>query len=457
MNCIFCCVFNQEKYVDMFFLLLESIFIYGELDFNTHILIYTSTEFMNKIKHSHLYNDEKIKFEINDTYDSIRKSCRSRYDLFSFPSIKNYNKILYLDTDILIKNGINQVFDVCKEDLLYVMEEGEIDNNSDFWGKSLFGNEIDNYEDKSAFTSGILLFNNCEIIKDLFNKTIKAFDTFNFVLNDQPYMVYNAFKYNLYNNKILKSLVENYYNNSQNDKVIYHFPGGPGGYEHKIHNMTIFLDKLKEITITNNINKAKGYIDTYLLPIIHNCGELLEGNIFMFHHTTVYKDDSFINKPKNISNLVLNKNIKNVMEIGFNSGFSSLLMLLTNPNLSISCFDLGEHKYTMPCYEKLKETFGDRINITIGDSTKTLQNVNNNYDLIHIDGGNSTEVVDSDIINSYRLSKQGTILIMDDYNFPNLHSLWDAYIIKYNLKKLDIHVYESPHHDIKYVCTPLEL
>jgi hypothetical protein len=183
--------------------------------------------------------------------------------------------------------------------------------------------------------------------------------------------------------------------------------------------MTIFLDKLKEITITNNINKAKGYIDTYLLPIIHNCGELLEGNIFMFHHTTVYKDDSFINKPKNISNLVLNKNIKNVMEIGFNSGFSSLLMLLTNPYLSISCFDLGEHKYTMPCYEKLKETFGDRINITIGDSTKTLQNVNNNYDLIHIDGGHSTEVANSDIINSYRLSKQGTILIMDDYNFPN--------------------------------------
>jgi hypothetical protein len=214
--------------------------------------------------------------------------------------------------------------------------------------------------------------------------------------------------------------------------------------------MTNFLNNIKDFTINNNINKAKTYIDTNLLPIIYNCGELLEGNIFTIHQTTVYTD-VYLNKSKNISNLVLNKSIKKVMEIGFNSGFSTLLMLISNPSIQVSCFDLGEHKYTIPCYEKLKETFGDRINITIGDSTKTLQNINDNYDLIHIDGGHSTEVADSDIINSYRLSKKGTILIMDDYDFPNLHNLWDSYIIKYNLKILDIGLYITSHHDIKYV------
>ena len=71
MNCIFVCVFNQEKYVEMFYLLLESIFIYGNLDDNTDILIYTSTPFMNMIKQSQLFNDEKVKFEINDTYNDI--------------------------------------------------------------------------------------------------------------------------------------------------------------------------------------------------------------------------------------------------------------------------------------------------------------------------------------------------------------------------------------------------
>jgi hypothetical protein len=50
-SCIFCCVFNQEKYVEMFYLLLESINIYGNLDDNIDILVYTSTPFMNMIKH----------------------------------------------------------------------------------------------------------------------------------------------------------------------------------------------------------------------------------------------------------------------------------------------------------------------------------------------------------------------------------------------------------------------
>lgn len=448
MNCIFLCVFNQEKYIDMFFLLLESIFIYGNLDDNTNILVYTSTQFMNVIKRSHLFCD-KIKFEINDTYHNIDKACKARLDLFNLPSLVNYNKILYLDTDILVKDDINKVFNVCEEDILYVLEEGEINSNNDYWGKSLFGNEITNYNDKSAFTSGILLFNNCEKIKDLFNKIKEDIINIPHYFHDQPYIVYNAFKYNLYNNKILKSLVVNNDNNIHSDKVIHHFPGGPGVCQHKIDAMTIFLNNIKDFTINNNINETKTYIDTNLLPIINNCGELLEGNIFMLHHTTNYTN-AFLNKSKNISNLVLNKNIKDVMEIGFNSGFSTLLMLISNPNIHISCFDLGVHKYTIPCYEKLKEKFGDRINITIGDSTKTLQNINDNYDLIHIDGGHSTEVADSDIINSYRLSKQGTILIMDDYDFPWLHPLWDSYIVKYNLKKLDINVYNSPHHDIKY-------
>jgi lipopolysaccharide biosynthesis glycosyltransferase len=247
MNCIFCCVFNQDKYVDMFYLLLESILTYGNLDDNTNILVYTSTPFMDRINTSPLFTENKIKFEINDTLDTIDKACKARLQLFNLPSITNYNKILYLDTDIIVKNDINKVFDVCKEDTLYVLEEGNLDTGfHDHHGRSLFGDELNNYEDKTAFTSGILLFNNCEKIKDLFNKIIE--DTIerpnDFVCCDQPYIVYNAFKYQLYNNKILKSLVVNNDHNIHSDKVIHHFPGGPGIYQHKIDYMTTFLNNI---------------------------------------------------------------------------------------------------------------------------------------------------------------------------------------------------------------------
>ena len=454
MKCIFLCVFNQNEYVDMLFMLLESIFIYGQLDDTIDILVYTSTQFMNRIKQSHLFND-KIKFELNDTYNSIDSACKARLDLFSLGSISNYNKVLYLDTDIIIKGDLKQIFDVCKLDVLYALEEGEIDSNTNYWGKSLFGDEVDNYSDKTAFSSGMLLFNNCESIRNLFSN-INTHIKQNLEQNrehsfyDQPYIVYNAFKYNLYNITVMNLFAVNNCNDIYGDKIIYHFPGGPGIHQHKIVNMTRFLFNLKESTITINIYKAKQYINEYLIPIIKKSGVKLEGNIFMTHHTIEYTD-TFLTKAKNISNFVLNSNVTNVMEIGFNAGFSTLLMLISNPKLHIACFDLGEHAYVLPCYHQIKSTFGERIDLILGDSTKTLLTATGKYDLIHIDGGHATEIASSDVIQSYRMSRHGTILIMDDYDFHNLHDMWDRFIIMYDLKKLDLLTYNTPYHDAKCV------
>jgi hypothetical protein len=128
------------------------------------------------------------------------------------------------------------------------LEEGEINSNTEFWGKKLFGDEIYNHTDKTAFTSGILLFNNCEQIKDLFDKINQDIISrpFFFHCYDQPYIIYNSFKYNLYNNKILKSLVVNNDYNIYSDKVIHHFPGTPGYYYKKIEKMNIFLNKMNK-------------------------------------------------------------------------------------------------------------------------------------------------------------------------------------------------------------------
>ena len=189
----------------MFFLLLESIKLYGTLDEQTQILVYTSSEFMKIIKNSAFFNKDKIVFAINDNYNTIDLACKARLDLFELPTISMYNKILYLDTDIIVTGDINKMFELIKTDILYTLKEGVIDNENNYWGKILFGPEINNYIDKSAFTSGILLFNNCDKIKTLF-AAIKAdiiTRPYQFVCFDQPYIIYNAFKYNLYDNKIL--------------------------------------------------------------------------------------------------------------------------------------------------------------------------------------------------------------------------------------------------------------
>lgn len=188
MNCVFICVFNNPNYVNMLYLLLDSIYKYGLLDKGAfEILIYTSTKFMDIIKKSPFYKEELIRFEVNDGYSSVEKACKARLDLFDLlvdtknngnkynGNKYNYNKILYLDTDIIVKGNIQTIFDVCVEDKLYVLEEGSIDSDSDFWGKTLFENagDLDPYGNNTAFNTGIMLFNNCDKMKCFFQMSSK--------------------------------------------------------------------------------------------------------------------------------------------------------------------------------------------------------------------------------------------------------------------------------------------
>jgi len=253
-NCIFTGIFKNKEYIDMFYLFLESIHISGNLNNNTDILVYTSTEFMNIIKENHLYS-EKIKFEINDTCNTVDKACKARLDLFDLKSISNYNKILYLDIDIIIKNDINILFDICKDEILYALEEGNLQHESvvpghpdqyfDQHGRHFFTDqEVNNMKDPTAFTSGIMLFKNCDQIKTLFNNIKKHIASspagFTFSTWDQPYIVYNAFKYKLFNNKFLKPFCSNGPDAGHGNKIIHHFCGNP-----KIDRMNSFLNTIK--------------------------------------------------------------------------------------------------------------------------------------------------------------------------------------------------------------------
>ena len=100
-----------------------------------------------------------------------------------------------------------------------------------------------------------------------------------------------------------------------------------------------------------------------LNKIINDVGEPLEGNIFYEHldpHRTQLIEKFF---PKRAALAMFAMSHDNIIEIGFNSGFSALLMLTANPNLKLTSVDICHHKYTLPCFEYLKSIFGDRIEL----------------------------------------------------------------------------------------------
>lgn len=388
-NCIFIDISTLDstvlevvsKEVNKFLCLLESILIYGNTGDDTVIVVYTSKEYKFILEKIHLcIATDKVTLEVNTV---------SKNSLFT-----RYQNVLFLDTSVIVKDDLSRIFNLCVDDVLYVLDKG------------------------IAFSSDVYMCKTSDLMLFLVDKIPK----------EEQYVSYNVFPDKLYGKGLITT----------------------DTFTILKENGDHYLNSLKDATIVENIKKTKEFIDTHLIQLIKATGELLEGNIFMIHHTTEYTD-MFLNKAKNISNVVLNKELRKCMEIGFNSGFSALLMLISNPYITIDCFDLGEHSYTVPCYKTIKKFFGDRINITLGDSTKTVPLVTKKYQLIHIDGGHMTCVANSDIVNSYRLSNKGTVLIMDDYDAPNLKPLWDSYVEFYKLKPLHITLYRAPQHDIKYV------
>ena len=89
---------------------------------------------------------------------------------------------------------------------------------------------------------------------------------------DQPFIVYHAFKNNIYNNtKLINLVVNNPVKFS--GETISHFPGGPGHYESKIVKMISYMSN-----IMFNLDEKR-----YL-----KCPEMLE---------TVYKNGLFMARP----------------------------------------------------------------------------------------------------------------------------------------------------------------
>jgi hypothetical protein len=241
-NLIVVSVFLKKEYVELAYLLLNTLFKYGDLDQATDILIYTSTEFMVKMRHK---LKDAVTFKLNDNIQTVVAAASARLDIFDFPEVAKYEKILYLDTDVLVVRPLAPVFDLAMEDRLYALEEGSLDMDVpyDYWGKELFApGEVAALEDKTGFSSGVLLFKNTPAIRALFQQ-IKAHiaTTPGTGFFEQGHMVYNTIKSGLKENQAMKPYVVINEQSIKTPKTILHFAGSPGDHQSKYAKMFGFI------------------------------------------------------------------------------------------------------------------------------------------------------------------------------------------------------------------------
>ena len=250
MNLIYICVFHNESYINLLELLINSIYLKSNIDpTTTHILLITSCNFQPIIEKILEKFNLPIHYFILNLRSLFEAGC-ARLNIFKYEKIDNYDKILYLDTDILLNNDINTLFNInILDNKIYALEEGRISVGNYYGSKFFDFSKIS--PNLPAFTTGILFFKNSTIIKDLF-KTVDL-HIIDYIYKkrngppnclDQPFIVYNAITQKKYDNQLMKQFVENNPSIVSKEKIIYHFPGHPGSYNSKIAKMMAFWKKI---------------------------------------------------------------------------------------------------------------------------------------------------------------------------------------------------------------------
>jgi hypothetical protein len=191
----------------------------------------------------------------------------------------------------------------------------------------------------------------------------------------------------------------------------------------EIPDYTIHRDTLAEAFSAPFLERLAG-----LNAIVRQSGEALEGNIYYPD-----LDQDFAGSPPSGDLAPARRNVwravrfkERLLEIGVNAGHGALLTLSSNPRIEYYGVDVLAHAYTIECVDFLKGEFPGRVHLFPGDSREVMPWLADrrdelNFDLIHVDGGHTSEVCLSDVTHAIRMSRglEGRHLLLDD-----VHASW---------------------------------
>jgi len=257
-NLVYCCVFFNNDYLKLLNLLLKSMKMFSKID-SFDFLVVTQKDFEPMVKQMALMIGLDIRIFCIDCTTIFQAAC-ARLRIFEYPQLENYEKLLYIDTDIIIKENIEPLFELEIDDLLYGIESGTIESLN-FGGQFFDFQTIDS--SLTGLNSGTLLFKNTTTMSSLFSRILEHIEEFTKQGNkppycmDQPFINYHAVKDYLYNNQLLNPHVSLFEGNDTVDNYttssICHFSFPIGNFQHKFHRMKEFLNKTLNKSVYSNI------------------------------------------------------------------------------------------------------------------------------------------------------------------------------------------------------------
>ena len=247
-NLVYMSVFVNKDYLELLKILLISVKLFSpeartleSIDF----LVMTSRDFAADIQQ--LSEDIGIPLKLMFLDISrLKGAAFARLYIFEYEHIMTYEKILYLDTDIIVQGDLMNVFNEPLEDKLYAMREGTIEH--EIHGGQWFDfSKID--KNTIALNSGILLFKPTETMRVIFTEAIAHIDNLRAVgkrmpsCEDQAFVNYHFIKAGKYDNTLMEKYGLIYCidppppPSEPTDVVICHFAWPIGNAKHKLGRM----------------------------------------------------------------------------------------------------------------------------------------------------------------------------------------------------------------------------
>jgi len=249
-NLIYFTIGGNPSYSNLTKLCIETLRKTNELQ-NTDILIMCDEEYKQNI--IDLHTNIMI---TNKNNNGIEASMR-KVEIFSYENIWNYDKVLYLDSDIVVGGNINILFDrVEEEDKLYVFREQNIVSGMyhKYWWSGILTEEdilFFNKNERGFFNCGQFLFKVNKKMESHFNNVLN-----NIKQNTKEYFYEQTFmnEYFLKNlltieDKIIKKYIHLCLQTDNFELVLFHFCGSD--------------------TLDNKLNKMKNRYNDYIQYILN--------------------------------------------------------------------------------------------------------------------------------------------------------------------------------------------
>ena len=419
--------FHQKQYVDIVVNLLNSFF---DTNSNIDFLVYTTTEFRALIEEK--LPGKPIKFFEKNFVKTMNQARISKIDIFDYPEIAKYEKIVYIDADsMFLKNPVS-LFEAITDDVIYACGEGNILNDGNYWGKSLFLKNDAHCVDQEGISVSCLGFKNNPEFKKLFSKIKQAFylDMYQnkLLFYDQPF--FNLFLINnqMVNKTDYKNLILSRPSPEEalsKGLVAVHFAGCPGHAQIKLDLFADFKSKYAwpqpEIVI-ESVPEVQPEVVIESLPdslpdVVANPNNIIDEANLIAYIRSLNPNYIFDERTKRRNLFAASISSKTVCFLGGDTALPAAIVANNNQDVQVTIVESINKNTT-----SLDHRVNSRVEIANID---TILIEKRKYDTIICDDITSLERT---ILTAIRISNSGSTIIMNGVEKPEVAAIWNKYV-----------------------------